>query len=519
MTLPSLWTQADARLPHFSELEGDRDVDVLIVGGGITGVTAALLLQRAGQDVTLIDAHSVGSGETARTTAHLTEVLDTRYHELESRFDPDTARAVLQSSRAALDELAELSAALAPECALERVSGYLVAGNAEQRNELDHELAALRRAGADAEWQAEIPIALPCTAAVRVDGQAQFRPLAYLRGLVESFLAGGGRIFESTPLLEIEKGERSRVVTKSGVVTARHVLVTSHAPTINKVALHTKLAAYRTYAVVQTARSDAPAGLFWDMFDPYHYVRTQNVDGQNYLIVGGEDHKTGAYDDGEARLRRLATFAGTLQPEGRPVASWSGQVLETSDGLPLIGRHPGSSNVYVATGFAGNGMTFGTLAAMMLRDAVLELENPWSGLYDPDRLKPFANARYVSENIDFPATLARDRLDRGEVADAAAIPRGEGRLLRSRGKMLAVFRDDTNALHARSAVCTHLGCYVRWNSSEGSWDCPCHGSRFAPNGSVLNGPATHALESAELPETEERPRVRPPRRRPQISRH
>ncbi|HEY1905055.1 MAG TPA: FAD-dependent oxidoreductase, partial [Myxococcaceae bacterium] len=217
------------------------------------------------------------------------------------------------------------------------------------------------------------------------------------------------------------------------------------------------------------------------------------------LIVGGGDHKTGQKEDTGQCFDRLATYASTRFGPTHIAHRWSGQVIEPVDGLPFIGKNPGAQHVHVATGFSGTGMTFGTLAGMILSDEVLGVENPWVALYHPGRVKPLAQAReFLGENVDFPAHLVRDRFARGDAGGLDQVPPGEGRLFRSDGKMIAVYRDDAGSIHARSAVCTHLGCHVRWNREERSWDCPCHGSRFDVDGAVLNGPATKDLEQVSL---------------------
>jgi nitrite reductase/ring-hydroxylating ferredoxin subunit len=240
-------------------------------------------------------------------------------------------------------------------------------------------------------------------------------------------------------------------------------------------------------------------GLFLDMEDPYHYIRAQEMDWGPFVIIGGEDHKTGQNADTRRCIQRLEEYAEAHFDIAAVAFRWSGQIVEPADGLPFIGKNAGAGHVYVATGFSGNGMTFGTLAAMICSDGVLDIPNPWAGLYDATRVCPPSETQEgIAEGVDFPTYLARDRVARGDVDSVDQIRRGEGRLVRSQGKMLAVFRDEAGALHSRSGVCTHLGCHVRWNGAARSWDCPCHGSRFDVDGAVLNGPATRPLPEAKL---------------------
>jgi glycine/D-amino acid oxidase-like deaminating enzyme/nitrite reductase/ring-hydroxylating ferredoxin subunit len=501
----SLWTQS-AELPEFSALDRNIEADVVIAGGGIAGLTAGAILQRAGKSVIVLEARRIGRGETGLTTAHLTEVLDTRYHALESKFGRQGARLAAESSRAAIDRIEAFVAASGTSCGFERVPAYLFAETDKQRNDLEKELESMQRAGASVAWVDSVPLPMRVRGAIRVDRQGQFHPLEYLRALAVAFTTAGGRIFEDTALLEVDDGEPCRVSASGGQITAKDVLVLTNVPVSNRFALHTKVAAYRSYALAARLEEPFPLGLFWDMQDPYHYIRKHTTVAGTFLIVGGEDHKTGQNAESLASFDRLRKYTATHFGVAEIAYRWSGQVIEPVDGLPFIGKNSGSEHVYVATGFSGNGMTFGTLAGMILSDAVLGIENPSARLYDATRVKPLAQAReYVAENVDFPAHLARDRLARGEAESAERIAPGEGRLIRSHGKMLAVYRDDGGALHARSAVCTHLGCHVQWNKAEKSWDCPCHGSRFGVDGAVLNGPATKPLEEATVETAPSRP--------------
>jgi glycine/D-amino acid oxidase-like deaminating enzyme/nitrite reductase/ring-hydroxylating ferredoxin subunit len=493
MTHDSLW-QTDTKLPAFAQIEHDVECDVLVVGAGITGMTAALLLQQAGARVALIEAQRIGTGETGRTTAHLTELIDARYRVIESKFGRGGARSAAESLRAAIDRIERIASELDADCRFERVPEYLYAEDEEQRRDLERELTALQHVGASAAWTEDFPLSMKVTGAVRVERQGRFHPLAYLRGLAERFVAAGGTIFEHTRMLSVTDEAPCRVRTERATIRARDVLLLTHVPVSNKVALQTKLAAYRTYAIAAPLRGAFPDGNFSDMQHPYHYVRVQPLASGRVLMIGGEDHKTGKNDDTEQCFLRLCEYASAHFPIGEITHRWSGQIIEPADGLPFIGKNPGAEHVYVATGFSGVGMTFGTTAAMILSDAVLGRDNPWAHLYDATRVKPLAQAlRVLAEGSDFPTSLVRDRLARGEVEDVDRVRPGEGRLVRAHGKTLAVYRDEAGLVHARSATCTHLGCHVQWNRAERTWDCPCHGSRFDVDGGVLNGPATEAL--------------------------
>lgn len=503
MTSPttSLWRATplpsrNASPDGFAPLPGPLETDVVIAGGGISGLTAAVILARAGKRVVLLERDSIGSGETGNTTSHLTEAVDARYQALIRDFGEEGARLVAASSRDAIDWIEALVREARVDCGFARVPGYLYTERTADVASLADELDAARRAGCAVAWTDEVPLPFPTQGGVRWDNQAQVHATAYLDGLLKEAMTHGAQIYEHTRVVAVEEDDPCRVETEHGTVRAKDVFVAANVPVNNRVLLHTKIAAYRSYVLAAQCAPTLLHGLFWDTDDPYHYTRCQRANGYTYLIVGGEDHRTGEHTDTEGCYERLFRYA--YQRFGVSVTDyrWSGQIIEPVDGLPFIGRNAASQRVYVATGYAGNGMTFGTLAGVIVSDLIQRRQNPYAALYDATRIKPLAAAYdYVAENVPFPAHLITDRLTSLNVEDGAvqALRPEEGGIFNSDEGRIAVCRDRHGAVHACSAVCTHLGCDVAWNKAEQTWDCPCHGSRFSPDGTVINGPAVSDL--------------------------
>jgi glycine/D-amino acid oxidase-like deaminating enzyme/nitrite reductase/ring-hydroxylating ferredoxin subunit len=497
----SIW-MATTTLPQPAPLTQDVTTEICVVGAGIAGLTTAYLLAREGRQVVVIDDGAIGSGETSRTTAHLVSALDDRFFELERLHGGEGARLAAESHSAAVDRIETLVSAENIPCGFERLDGYLFVPPGEKGDILDRELEAARRAGLPVEMVARVPFpGYEAGRALRFPRQAQFHPLEYLAGLAAAITRLGGVIHTGVHGETFESGPPARVTTSSGrTLTAESLVVCTNTPVNDRLVIHSKQHAYRTYVVaLGLPPGSVPRALYWDTGDPYHYVRLQTLkDGRELLIVGGEDHRTGEPDDGAARHARLESWARERFPSAQAVEyAWSGQVLEPVDGLAYIGRNPmDKDNVYVATGDSGNGMTHGTIAGILLTDLVSGRDNPWAKLYDPGRVTLRAARQYVTENAPVASHLG-SLLTGGEVKSAEEIKPGEGAILRRGLQKIACYRTVAGELIERSAVCRHLGCIVEWNSTEKSWDCPCHGSRYAPDGHVLNGPARTGLPAAD----------------------
>lgn len=502
----STW-MATAAVPHFEPLEADETADVCVVGAGIAGLSAAYELARRGRKVVVLDDNVIGEGETGRTTAHLSFALDDGYARLEAVHGREGARLAAESHRKAVDRIEEIAKLEQIDCEFERLDGYLFGTTERDRSTMEAELEAARRAGLDVSWVDRAPIpGFDSGKCLKFPGQGQFHVLKYLAGLAQAIDSQGGKIYTGTRVRKVEGGDAPKVRTEKGqTVEAGSVVVATNAPISDWMTMQTKLYPYRTYAIA----ADVPVGavltaLFWDLAEPYHYVRLQRVQPKGggkpseLLIVGGEDHKVGQADDQAERFGRLENWARAHFPAmGRVEFRWSGQVVEPQDGLAYIGRDPGGGpNVYVVTGDSGHGITHGVIGGMLLTGLIVDGTHPWSGVYEPSRKSLRTAGTFLKENLN----VARQYVDwvkAGEVKDPSEIPSGSGAVMREGRSMVAVYRDPKGNYTRKSAVCPHLGCIVHWNDLEKSWDCPCHGSRFAPDGHAVNGPTLAGLSPAE----------------------
>jgi glycine/D-amino acid oxidase-like deaminating enzyme/nitrite reductase/ring-hydroxylating ferredoxin subunit len=496
------WSTSSS-FPQFAKLADDAEADVVVVGAGITGLTAAYLLAKAGRRVIVLERGRCAATDTGHTSAHLTMVTDTRLSQLVKRFGRTHAQAVWDAGLAAIATIDDIVREHAIDAGFEWVDGYLHAplGDAsDQTDSLQAEATLAGELGFDAEYLESVPFM--DRPGVRVANQARIHPRRYLGGVASAFAALGGRIHEHSEADEFCDDPR-RVKANGHTVTCEEIVIATHNPLVGfggiagATLFQTKLALYTSYVIAgRVTRGVVPDALWWDTADPYQFVRVEPHRDHDVVIFGGEDHKTGQQEDTESCYLRLEERLRVIVPDVELTHRWSGQVIETPDGLPYIGRS--AHRQYSATGYAGNGLTFGTLAGLMISDAILERSNPWAELFDPGR-KALTRGLwdYVKENVDYPYYLIRDRFAGAEAKSLRAVKRGQGKVVERNGAEVAAYRDAAGTVTLRSAICTHMGCRVAWNTAERTWDCPCHGSRFTPTGEVISGPAEAPLPEAD----------------------
>lgn len=489
----------------------DIQTEVLIIGGGIAGLTTAYKLLKAGKKVVLVEDGFIGSGETGRTTAHLASALDDRYYFLENTFGEEATKLIAESHTAAIDEIEKIVTTLNIDCSFKRVNGYLFLHETDKEENLDKEYKATRRAG----LRTGLLNATPAIAngenqkCLAFNNQAQFHILQYLKGLAEAIINLGGIIYTQAHAREInQKGAKVNGYTFS----AEHIVVATNSPINDTLTMHTKQHAYRSYVIAaKVPKGQLPYCLWWDTGDqeskwvsqPYHYVRLENFDDKyDLLISGGEDHKTGQADEEgisqSARYDRLEAWTRGYFPMMDDVAyRWSGQVIEPVDSIGFMGKNPGDDNIYIITGDSGNGMTHTTIGAMIICDSIMGRKNKWEDLYSPSRITLKTAGDFMKEAGNM-ASQYLDWFSASDLKNTAELPAGEGDIISSGVNKIAVYRNYDNSLNAFSAVCPHLGCIVQWNKDEKSFDCPCHGSRFATDGTVINGPSKTDLQKINI---------------------
>ena len=500
----SFWME-EAPVIDAPGLTAAEDCDVAVIGSGIAGLSTAYELARLGRSVVVIDRGKIGTGMTARTTAHLATALDDFYSELIRVRGEEEARLYHQSQVAAVDRIEAICREEGIDCQFRRLDGYLIPTDEGPVSDLREEFDACRSLGVAVDWVDHAPVpGLDTGLCLRFPDQGRFHPTRYLAGLAEAIRKRGGRLYAETPYVDHgESGDDLVIETATGAaIRAKAAVFATNSPVNARVAIHTKQAPNRTYVVAgRVPKGSAPDILLWDTYEAYHYARIQELsETEDMLIVGGEDHRSGEAQDMDRRLAALAEWTRKRFPSFETVDySWSGQVLEPIDFMPFSGRSPGERNIYVHSGDSGQGITNGVAGSLTIAAIIAGEDSRFERLLDPDR-KSLDSRISVKEFARGQAGVVKDLaeyLTPGEIGSTDDLRPGQGGILREGLSKIAVFRSKDGELLRRSAVCTHMGCIVHWNPFEQCWDCPCHGSQFAPGGEVLNGPAVRPLAKAK----------------------
>lgn len=486
----SVW-KPGAEETSFAPLKENITVDVAIIGGGITGVTAAYLLAKEGKKVAVLEAWKVGQGSTGYSTGNLYAMVGGEgLHKIETKWNEDTLKNVVESRAAAVDFIESRVKEFNIDCQFKRVSWSLFTKLDKSKDFIDKERKAAEKAGLTTEDK--VPFPADAEYGFTVPNQAQFNPLQYTAAFAKKIASNNCKIYEDTKVTDIKEEDGHCVLTTTGgEVLARRVIQATHTPK-GVYLVHANMGPYREYAVaVKLNGAYPPDGTFWDMLETEHCsMRTYETPGGKVLMALGQMHKVGQKEDNDECFDRLEQFLRSKFDVASVEYKWSAQQYRPADSLPYIGKSNGDSNIYIATGFGADGLTYGTLAAMIIADDIAGRENKWSKTYDAARHSPIASAKdFIKENLNVLAQYIKDLPYKAEVEKLSDIAPGEGKTIEIDSEKYGAYRDESGKLHVVSAVCTHMKCIVHWNKEATSWDCPCHGSRFTVDGEVIEGPA------------------------------
>ncbi len=494
---PLSYWRASIDLPDFPALDRDLNVDVVVIGGGITGITAAYLLCRDGLNVALLEADRLMKGTTGHTTAKITAQHGLIYHELTGHMNRDKARLYYDASMGALHFIKETIRERKIECDFAQQDAFVYTTTDKAARQVEREYQSYASLGIDGALVDRIPFAIPVRNALCMKGQAQFHPLRYLDSLVSGIRELGGQVFEHTLCVAVKEGARPTVITRGGwQVSADFLLIGTHFPFYDALGFYfARMQAERSYVVAVAAKSDYPGGMYISADNPSRSLRSAPLGDRTMVLIGGEGHRTGDGGDTLAHYRALETFGAQVLDRHDVLYRWSAQDLTTLDNVAYIGEITAShANILVATGYRKWGMTTGTTAALLLRDIVIKRDSPYRELYRPSRFYADpALKRVVVQNAVAAGHLVKGKWERParRIDDLA---KGEGAVVTFEGGRAGAYQDDGGQFHVVDTTCTHMGCEVVWNRGDRTWDCPCHGSRFSFDGAVVEGPAKSGLK-------------------------
>jgi len=500
----SYWLATTPGAASHPPLQAGIRAEVAVLGGGIAGVTTALMLARAGVDVVLLEARTLGSGVSGTTTAKVTSAHGSCYHPMASRISAEAAHAYGTANERALAWMRDLVTAEGLDCDWQERDAWTYTTDPAMAEDVAKEAAAAADAGLPATLRDAAPLPFATAAAVQVRGQAQCHARRYVLGLADLAVRAGARIFEETRATGVSSGSPCRIDTERGELHADRVVVATHYPILDRGLYFARLSTQRSYCVAARVTGPVPEDMYFSVDTPSRSLRTAPLaDGGQLLIAGGDGHETGKDPDAGVHYANLWNWAQEhFDVEPHAEYRWSAQDSTAVDGLPYAGPlHPRTDKLYVITALRKWGFTNGTAGAQVVADAITGKESAARALLNPQRVHVRASVgALVKENASVAKRFVGDRIANRGNGDAASLGLGEGAVVTvAEGRRAATYRDGDGALHAVSPTCTHLGCEVRFNPAERSWDCPCHGSRFDVDGRVLEGPAVKPLAPVEAP--------------------
>lgn len=493
---PLWYEQTDkTRYPHLME---NASCDVAIVGGGITGLTAALSLCQAGRDVILIDLNRIGHGTTGHSTGHLDNHYDIKLKNLINHFGLAAARTFINAKRQAIAQIEQWDSHYRLDCDFRRIPGYYYTEKNEDIHIVDDELTSARRLELSASALNHAPLPFDTKKAMCLPDQARFAPLAYVMALSRFIFLLGGRIYENTRMEDFHDSDgKVMIETTHGKIEANALILAGHTSLTGKVSLQTRIFPRLSYVIAAEVEDEIEDALYWDTHDPYYYTRIASESRRDLVVIGGADQSPG--EEKEANpFGVLEDYARRRYRVRSIEKQWSHEYFDSADGLPFVGRVPWSDNVYVAAAYSGDGLTLGTAAGLLLSDVISGKDNPLADILSPERVKPGVSAPKVAR---FMTHIARHYV-KDRIADyednVEAIQPGQGSLVKIEDQVHAVYRDTEGRLIAMSPVCRHMGCIVQWNAVEQTWDCPCHGGRYDCYGNIFMGPPRKPLKRESL---------------------
>jgi glycine/D-amino acid oxidase-like deaminating enzyme/nitrite reductase/ring-hydroxylating ferredoxin subunit len=489
----SIWL-TDRNAKTYSSLKGKVETDVVIVGAGITGLTAAYRLCKEGRQVMVLEQGRIGDGTTGRTTAHLSTMYDGHYSEMEKVYDRETSKTMAIAMNTAIDLIEQICGVMTTPCSFKRLPGYLYAEEGQDQTLLNNEYEAGKRAGLDLEYVTEVPLPFRVVKAIKVTRQGQFHPIRYLQGLAELIVGTGkGQIFENTRVTDFSSGHPLKAICEQGAVSAKDMILATHTP-LGFNLTQALMKPMRSYVVTMPSEGADPDGLFWDMATPYHYIRYHTADNNSYLIVGGKDHATGHPFEGDP-LESLKSYVMERFGQRDVMYGWNAQYYDPEDLLPFIGKTPLPLNrhFYIATGYSGDGMTIGTLAGSVVADLILGHENAYEPLFHPLRVNMPTAKSLVTVGYHTGKMFIKDRMPHHEAPALGHVEEGQGGVTGQGMQKALEYRAPDGSIRSFEASCPHMGCILTWNEKMNSFDCPCHGSRFDVDGMRIEGPSLRDL--------------------------